>query len=236
MLRDGGQDLREYLITVTARLIAERGTAGLSVRDLARAAQVADGVLYNYFDDKDDLLAHGLLAHVAAVMGGAPPMPEPGTGTVAGSLESFIETGRAGLIQLSPAFAGLVSQPGVSSRFHAMVGGDAAFGPAAGGGADGDGAGGDGAGGDGEAGPGEPDHHGEGLPAMLSGYLRAEQRLGRIGQDADVDAATMLVVGAIHGQVLPPLLLHPAGAPVTIPPGLARRLAVTVMAGLAPRS
>ena len=69
VLRDrDGQNLREYLISTAARLIDERGSAGLAVRDIAREAQVADGVLYNYFEDKEDLLAHALLAHVATVM------------------------------------------------------------------------------------------------------------------------------------------------------------------------
>ena len=59
VLRDGdGQNLREYLIATAARLIGERGSAGLAVRDITREAQVADGVLYNYFEDKEDLLAH----------------------------------------------------------------------------------------------------------------------------------------------------------------------------------
>jgi AcrR family transcriptional regulator len=232
VLREGGQDLREYLITTAARLIAERGTAGLAVRDIARAAQVADGVLYNYFEDKEDLLAHALLAHVAAVMHGMPPMPVPGTGTVAGNLESFIGSGLATLGRVIPAFAGLVSQPKVLTRFHAMVGGHAAFGVA-----DQPGAAGDPGGAD-EAQPGSPgreeDREPQGLPALLTGYLRAEQRLGRVGATADVEAATMLVVGAIHGQILPAVLVNPSGELPAAPPGLARRLAATVLSGIAP--
>jgi len=65
VLRDGGErNLRDYLIDTAARLIAERGTAGLAVRDITRAAQVADGVLYNYFEDKEDLLAHACICLV----------------------------------------------------------------------------------------------------------------------------------------------------------------------------
>ena len=76
----GGRDLREYLIMTAARLIDERGSAGLSVRDIAREAQVADGVLYNYFEDKEDLLAHALLAHVGTVMNAAPRLPRSTAG------------------------------------------------------------------------------------------------------------------------------------------------------------
>ena len=221
MLRDGdGPGLREYLIATAARLIAERGTAGLAVRDIAREAQVADGVLYNYFEDKEDLLAHALLAHVAAVMQAAPRMPAAGAGSVQDNLRLFIDGGLQTLAQVAPAFAGLLSQPGVLGRFHDMVGGDAAF---VGGDREPDG---------GDERPG-PDGA-RGLPDILRGYLLAEQRLGRIDEGADVDAAVTLVVGTIHGEILPRVMFAPPGTKITAPPGLAERVARTVLRGIAP--
>ena len=129
MLRDRDDaSLREYLIATAARLIDERGSAGLSVRDIAREAKVADGALYNYFEDKDDLLAQALLAHVGTVMGQASDLlPPPGTATVAENLAQFVERGIAVLVRVIPAFAGLLSQPGALRRFHDLVGGNAAF-------------------------------------------------------------------------------------------------------------
>lgn len=221
-MRDGdGPGLREYLIATAARLIGERGSAGLAVRDIAREAQVADGVLYNYFTGKEDLLAQALLFHVGTVMSSAASMPQPGTGTVADNLRLFIDRGLDVLSRVAPAFAGLMSQPKVLSRFHAMVGGDAAFGTAT---AD-----------DHE----EPEQHEpdqRGLPEALTMYLRGEQRLGRIDPAADVEAATTLVVGAIHGQVLPGVLFNPPGTPITTPPGFSARLAETILGGIAPGS
>jgi AcrR family transcriptional regulator len=244
VLRGGdGQDLREYLIVTAARLIDERGSAGLSVRDISREAQVADGVLYNYFEDKEDLLAHALLAHVGTVMNAAPRLPPAGTGTVAENLRLFIDTGLATLMRVVPAFAGLISQPNVLKRFHAMVGGDAAFAGEAATGGDGTTAAGEAAapGGetaaDGETGGGaesQADDGQAGLPAILASYLRAEQRLGRIDEAADIDAAVTLVVGAIHGQILPRVLFSPPGSPIIPPPGLAGRLAAAVLSGIAP--
>ena len=126
MLRDdSGQNLRDYLIETAARMIDQRGSAGLAVRDIAREAKVADGVLYNYFEDKEDLLVHALLAHVGNVMASAPGLlPPPGEGAVADNLRVFIDGGIANLLRVTPAFAGLLSQPKVLTRFHAMVGGD----------------------------------------------------------------------------------------------------------------
>jgi AcrR family transcriptional regulator len=240
VLRGGGENLREHLLATAARLIGERGTAGLSVRDIARAAQVADGALYNYFEDKEDLLAQALLAHVGQVMSAAPPMAAAGTGTVTDNLRAFIDGGLGVLGQVAPAFAGLQSQPKVLLRFHAMVGGDAALGVAAedsaSAGAGAGGAADDDAGEaaapdeDGRAGGGGP----RSLPEMLTAYLAAEQRLGRVAAAADLDAAVMLIVGAIHGQVLPRVLLRPPGRPAPAPPGFAGRLAAVLMTGLAP--
>jgi AcrR family transcriptional regulator len=235
VLRGGGENLREHLIATAARLLGERGSAGLSVRDIAREAQVADGALYNYFEDKEDLLAHALLAHVGAVMSSAPPMAPAGTGTVVGNLGFFIDRGLAVLGRVTPAFAGLHSQPKVLVRFHAMVGGNAAFAVGDDGAVGGGAPAGHAAG---EAGPGvDPGPERPlGLPDTLNVYLHAEQRLGRVDAAADIDAAVTLIVGAIHGQILPQVLLSPPGQPVVAAPGLAGRLAKTVMAGLAPRS
>ena len=229
MLRDGsGQNLRDYLIATAARLIDQRGGAGLAVRDITREAKVADGVLYNYFEDKEALLAHALLVHVGTVMHSAPQLlPPPGEGTVAENLRRFIDGGIAVLMRVMPAFAGLLAQPKVLSRFHAMVGGDAAFGTPGQGAEDGHT---EGEGGEAERGGAG----GRGLPDLLTTYLRGEQRLGRIAADADVGAATSLIIGAIHGEVLPRVLLNPPGTQAATEPGLAARLAETVLAGIAP--
>ena len=226
-----------------ARLLAERDRLGVLARTVARTIAELEGGdpvtqpkinrpenLFEGFDPSayEDLLANALLAHVGAVMTGLPGMPEPGTGTVAENLASFIETGLDWLARVAPAFAGMISQPGVLSRFHAMVGGDAAFGAPA------DDTQADEAGGEGGQGAGEP--RGQGLPALLTGYLRAEQRLGRIGAGADIDAAVVLIAGAIHGQVLPRVLLGSPAEPAAVPPGLALRLAHTMLGGVGPGS
>lgn len=214
-LRDGdARNLREHLIATAARLIGQRGTGALTVRDIAREAHVADGVLYNYFEDKEDLLAHALLAHVADVMASAPRLlPPPGTGTVADNLRQFIEGGLEVVGRVTPAFAGLMTQPKVLARFHAMIGGDAAF-----------------TGSPHTLGRGSP----RGLPDILAAYLRAEQQVGRIAATADIDAVVILIVGAIHGQILPQALFSPPGTIPTTAPDVPARLAETILTGLNP--
>jgi AcrR family transcriptional regulator len=238
VLRDSGDgDLRHYLITTAARLIGERGSAGLSVRDIAREAQVADGVLYNYFEDKDDLLAQALLMHVASVMTAIPAMPPAGTGSLAGNLRRFIETGIDALTQVTPAFAGLLAQPGVLIRFHALVGGDEAFtgrtaDPAAPESTDTQGRMAESHRVDAPDTNGAPATNPRSLPEIVTAYLRDEQQIGRIDPAADVDAAAIMLVGAIHGLVLPRVLFSPPGTTPSPQPGLATRLADTILRGI----
>ena len=61
--QDGGdrpQALRHHLIAVTQRLLAAHGLGGLTTRGIAREAEVSDGVLYNHFAGKDELVVTAL--------------------------------------------------------------------------------------------------------------------------------------------------------------------------------
>jgi AcrR family transcriptional regulator len=177
VLRDGGdQSLPDHLIAAAERLIARRGTAGLTVRDIAREAGVADGVLYNHFADKEELLAYALYAHVRTVERtlGEPPGPT-GSGTVEKNLRRYLARGLALHTAIMPAFAGLLTQRKVLDRFAGL------------------------------ASLANPMAAGRGLRGELAGYLRAERDLGRLAPDANVEAAATMIVGACHEMVLPHL-------------------------------
>ncbi|WP_227982881.1 TetR/AcrR family transcriptional regulator [Nocardia spumae] len=110
-------DLRAHLIATAERLFAEAGSSGLTVRAIARAAGVSDGVLYNHFADKEELLAAALVAHVESVDRGFPALPAAGTATVAENLAVCLRQGLALHAAVLPVFAGLLSQPAVLARF-----------------------------------------------------------------------------------------------------------------------
>ncbi|WP_040807290.1 TetR/AcrR family transcriptional regulator [Nocardia concava] len=116
-LRGSDDALRDHLVTTAQRLIADQGAAGLTVRAIARAAGVADGVLYNHFSDKDELLAAAVGAHVAAAHAELGPLPEPGTSTVRANLVIYLRAGLALHRAVLPVFAGLLSTPAVLTRF-----------------------------------------------------------------------------------------------------------------------
>lgn len=114
--------LRDHLLVTAEQLIAREGTVGLTVRAIARAAGVADGVLYNYFTDKDDLLAAALRAHVDAVERTLGELPEPGSNTVEANLRTHLGYGLALHDAILPAFLGLLSQPSVLAKFAEPTG------------------------------------------------------------------------------------------------------------------
>lgn len=63
MDRPGNQDdtgRRETIIAAAADLFSERGFAGASNREIARAAGISPGLIYWYFRDKDELFMHVL--------------------------------------------------------------------------------------------------------------------------------------------------------------------------------
>ncbi|UBU14704.1 TetR/AcrR family transcriptional regulator [Nonomuraea gerenzanensis] len=120
-LRGSDLSLRDHLVATAERLIAEHGTTGLTVRTIAREAGVADGVLYNHFADKEELLALALRAHVRTVGRGLGELPGPGApGSVREHLRAYVVYGIAFHKAVLPAFAGLVGQPKVLSAFAAI--------------------------------------------------------------------------------------------------------------------
>lgn len=54
--RSRGADKRERILDAALRVFAERGFYNAKVSEVARAAGVADGTIYLYFKNKDDLL------------------------------------------------------------------------------------------------------------------------------------------------------------------------------------
>ena len=109
--------LREHLVETAASLLAERQVSAITTRDIARSAGVSDGVLYNYFADKSELLVAGLVRRFETVVARfAVDLPAPGTGTVEDNLVAHLRA----LYDLTrdgfPMIAGLVGEPALLAR------------------------------------------------------------------------------------------------------------------------
>jgi AcrR family transcriptional regulator len=176
--------LREHLVAVAEELLAERQVSAITIRDIAGAADVSDGVLYNYFADKNDLLLTALVRRFSGIVERLhAKRPEPGSATVEANLGVFA----AALLDLHtdalPIFGKLLTEPALLRRFMNDV-----------------------------HSPGQT-FGGKQIRDPLVEYLAGEQKLGRIGA-VDIEAAADLVVGAVATVALTGLLgaVTPAGA------------------------
>ncbi len=116
--------LRRHLVAVTQRLVAAHGV-GLTARQIAHEAQVADGALYNHFANKNDLVVTALVESAAAASEEyVAALPEPGSGTLAENLRTLAAASVRLQEALTPLFTGLVGDAPLLHEFFARVHGE----------------------------------------------------------------------------------------------------------------
>lgn len=165
-------DLRAHLVAVTERLIADKGLEGLTTRRIARAARVADGVLYNHFANKDELILAGLVARASTLVGEFhEACPSPGAGTLEGNLTHFATAMLELQRGLLPLLGGMIGKPALLERFVAEVHAPDVGGP-------------------------------EGILKALDNYLLAERGLGRVSGASESHIAGVLLFAITQLQAL----------------------------------
>lgn len=119
---DPASALREHLIGAAERLLSERHVAAITTRDIARTAGVSDGVLYNYFADKNELVLtavlrrfDGLIARFNA------DLPAPGVATVEANLLVYARASLELAADTLPLLTLLDSEPPLQQRLHDQI-------------------------------------------------------------------------------------------------------------------
>jgi AcrR family transcriptional regulator len=119
---DPAAQLRERLVDTAARLVADGQVAAITTRQIARAAGVSDGVLYNYFADKHELLVAALVRNFETVVSRSHgELPSPGSGTVTENLVTYGEALHDLIRDTFPMFAGLVGDHDLLRRVMAEI-------------------------------------------------------------------------------------------------------------------
>lgn len=109
-------------MNVTRRLLALHGLGGLTTREIARAAEVSDGVLYNHFADKDALILEALgleLADLGSQFRKA--MPVPGTASVEANLLAIARACTAYQLGGLPLAGALLGRDELLPRFLKLI-------------------------------------------------------------------------------------------------------------------
>lgn len=103
-------------------MLAERQLSAITTRDLARTAEVSEGVLYNYFTDKNDLLITALVRRFnRMVTRYQTEIPPPGSRTVPENLYAFGNALLDLIADALPTGIGLIGQPKLLHRFFADI-------------------------------------------------------------------------------------------------------------------
>jgi AcrR family transcriptional regulator len=114
---DPAAALREHLIDAAERLMAHVPFSAIRTREIAREAEVSDGVLYNYFEDKSELLLAALLRSYDRLAGRfEAALPRAGEGEVEDNLAVLLNALLELVSEAMPAMAGLMVDPELLHR------------------------------------------------------------------------------------------------------------------------
>jgi AcrR family transcriptional regulator len=162
--------VRNHILDAAHRVIASHGLAAASTRAIAAEAGIGAGTLYNYLDDRLQLLARSILRRAQILSRPLADLPShAGNGTVAGNLRQFARQVATILEELVPLFAAAFADTDLLDALRKEITtGAHAGGPFA----------------------GHP----------VERYLLAERELGRVAPDADCHAAAVLVVSLCHDR------------------------------------
>ncbi len=159
-------ETRERIVAAAERVLRERGYARATTKEIARAAGLSEGTLYNYFESKEDLWldvlsAQQLPGFIALVRS----FPErAGTATVRANLEEMARVALAFYLKSVPMGAAVQAEPALLNRLRVAVAAR-------------------------HAGPQRANEN-------VAAYLRAEQDLGRLNRSVNPGAASYLLLGA----------------------------------------
>ena len=158
-MTERGQATRQQLLDTAAAVFAERGYAGATTKEIAKAAGVSEGTIYRHFADKRELFGAVFADRNATNFDAVTRLPGlAGTRTVRENLLFLIEAIEDVEREIAPLRAVASTDADLASALVSTSADPAAAS---------------------SVGPLRP----------LALYLEAEQRMGRIRPDVDVEAA-----------------------------------------------
>ena len=115
-------DQKERLIAATEKLLASQGLGCVSTRDIAKAANVAEGALYHHFGDKAELI----LSVVLQQLGDFPEVLQSlplriGEATVQKNLETVLESAFAFHHRIAPLVCSLFADQELLAKVRGMM-------------------------------------------------------------------------------------------------------------------
>ncbi len=109
-------DKRVRLLEATRRVMAERGVAGCTTKEIAKAAGVAQGTIYNQFHDKADLYLSVASELIPEFLRRSPE--QPGRRAPRSLLIKVANETIAAMDELVPLLCGIVGEPELRAGAH----------------------------------------------------------------------------------------------------------------------
>jgi AcrR family transcriptional regulator len=114
--------LREHLVAMTGELLGDVSLGALTTRQIARHAGVSDGVLYNHFADKSELVIASLVDRYARLLDAFEAQaPTVGESTVEANLQAFARALSGLEADVLLLGAGLLADPALLAGFWTEI-------------------------------------------------------------------------------------------------------------------
>jgi AcrR family transcriptional regulator len=116
--RPTSTDVRNRLLDAAEALLGERRSSAITSRDIARMAGLSDGVLYNHFGDRQELLLSALVRRFERLTSPAAVQPpEDPAGSIDESVSEVVRRAHALHVAVLPMLVNLVGDPPLLERF-----------------------------------------------------------------------------------------------------------------------
>ena len=120
--RSPSPDQKERLLAATERLLSSHGLGCVSTRDIARAANVAEGALYHHFGDKAELILSVVLHQLGDFPEVLQSLPlQVGQHTVQKNLETVLESAFAFHHRITPLMCSLFADQELLVKVRGMM-------------------------------------------------------------------------------------------------------------------
>ena len=120
--RSPASDQKERLLAATERLLSSHGLGTVSTRDIAKAANVAEGALYHHFGDKAELIVSVVLHQLGDFPEVLQSLPlHVGQNTVQKNLETVLESAFSFHHRITPLVCSLFADQELLARVRGMM-------------------------------------------------------------------------------------------------------------------
>lgn len=115
-------EIREQLLDAAHAVLRDKGIMGATTREIARAAKVADGTLYNHFRTREDLFLALFERVLPIIRERLSELPlKVGTGAVADILADTLVGALEFFREAVPLFAAVLTDPQLNAGYRATM-------------------------------------------------------------------------------------------------------------------